>query len=61
MGTDDPTVVSNSDLVYSEKLGNLVDKVNIIKIDVEGADYLAPKDPAMNAPNPSRTRLEFAP
>ena len=37
----DPRQLLNLDLVYSEKLDNLVDRVDIIKIDVEGADYLA--------------------
>jgi len=40
---NDPNVVFGADLVFSEKLDNLVDRVDVIKIDVEGADYLALK------------------
>lgn len=49
------------DLVFAEKLDNLVEKADVIKIDVEGADYLAMKGALRLLESKPIVFAEFAP
>jgi len=58
---DGPKQVLDEDLVYTERLDAIVDSVDVLKIDVEGADYLAMKGASRLLASKPIVFAEFAP